>query len=110
MSVSELKTIAKSLGIKGSYSMKKAELITAIEGLKARPPPLEMSGSIEMEKPKDEQKDVKPKDVKSARKPNSWNDHIRAYRAEHSCSLREAMSKARETYGKCADSPEPASE
>ncbi len=105
MSVSELKTIAKSLGIKGSYSMKKAELITAIEGLKARPPPLEVE--IEMEK-KDEP--VKPKDVKSARKPNSWNDHIRAYRAEHSCSLREAMSKARETYGKGADSPEPASE
>jgi len=99
MSVSELKTIAKSLGIKGSYSMKKAELITAIEGLKARPPPLEVE--IEMEKPKDELK---------ARKPNSWNDHIRAYRAEHSCSLREAMSKARETYGKSAGSPEPASE
>lgn len=100
MSVSELKTIAKSLGIKGSYSMKKSALITAIEGLKngslaapvkARPAVLP---DIEMEK-KDE-----PLNVKSARKPNSWNDHIRAYRAEHSCSLREAMSKARETYGK----------
>ena len=110
MSVAELRSIAKSLGIKASYAMKKAELISAIEQLKARPAPLEMSGSMEMaDEPKEVEKISQPKIVKSVRKPNSWNDHIRAYRSEHSCSLREAMSKARETYGK-EKTPEPASE
>jgi len=109
MSVAELRSIAKSLGIKASYAMKKAELISAIEQLKARPAPLEMSGSMEMVKEKEVEKISQPKIVKSVRKPNSWNDHIRAYRSEHSCSLREAMSKARETYGK-EKTPEPASE
>lgn len=28
----------------------------------------------------------------------AWTDHVKAYREKHNCSLKEAMTKAKDTY------------
>jgi hypothetical protein len=85
----ELQEIAKTIGVENYGKLKKAELIAAIEVKKAP------AAAVEK---KEEVAPAPTAAPANARKQNAWNDHVRSYRAEHGCSYREAMSKARATY------------
>jgi hypothetical protein len=47
-------------------------------------------------------KDTKYREAKGVERPvrpaNRWVAHVKAYQAQHGCSYKEAMSRAKETY------------
>ena len=107
--VAQLRSLAKDLNIKGYSTAKKADLIALLEGHSQKTMPV-------AEAPvKEELKAVKaPKaprvvkavaeaketsvsaEAKKARNPSSWSEFLKSYKREHSCSLKEAMSKKAE--------------
>ena len=89
--VSELKEVARDLGIRGYTKMKKAELIEAIEN---------NSHTEEVVKKAREQADSKPaaEKPKRERKGNAWNSYLKDKREKTGCSLKEAMNGDRSDY------------
>jgi hypothetical protein len=104
--VAELRNLAKSLGIRGFSVAKKADLIQMIEGHQQKKSGVvidmkEEPKKEEAPKPVEEPKQEIPKPtevVKHSRKQSDWNAHLAEYRKTNNVSLREAMSKARESY------------
>ena len=102
-SVTELRTMAKALGIRGYSVAKKADLISLIEKSQGKTPVAkteEVKAPVQVEVAKaEEPKQDKPTEiVKHSRKQSDWNSHLAEYRKVNNCSLREAMNKARESY------------
>jgi hypothetical protein len=94
MSVPELRTLAKSLKIKGASTARKQDLITLIEAhQKAAAVPevkVDMVDMVESNVVPEVKVDVlKTK----SRQPSSWNQFLSEYRSAHNCSLKEAMTK-----------------
>lgn len=117
--VAQLRSLAKDLNIKGYSTAKKADLIALLEGHSQKTMPVAEAPVAEApvaEAPvKEELKAVKaPKaprvvkavaeaketsvsaEAKKARNPSSWSEFLKSYKREHSCSLKEAMSKKAE--------------
>lgn len=95
----ELRALAKQLGIKGISTARKDQLVKMIETH-------HNICKIQVENPvpvikivKDDMTDVADvadmaddkMETKSKRKQSKWNEFLKAYRAEHGCTLREAM-------------------
>ncbi len=117
-SVVELRTLAKTLGIRGYSVAKKADLITLIEAHQAKKDPVAPVAPAVVEQPKEpkvkepkEPKVKEPKEpkVKEPKEPkeetsetpkrgNEWNNFLAEYRRENNVSLKQAMSSAREAY------------
>ena len=117
MSLVELRLLAKDLNIKGVSKLNKTQLTEMLEkhGKPAEPIAVintkdTVHAVIEpvVEKPKPKSKKVKEEEpmkeaekapvpltesAKKARSPSSWNEFLQAYKTEHGCSLKEAMSK-----------------
>ena len=94
--VSELRILAKTLGVKGYSVTKKADLITLIEKHQGKPSPLATEEEV-----KEEVKEVKEEVKKEAKKrANDWNSYLADYRKEHGGTLRDAMAGAKESYAK----------
>ena len=100
-SVPELRTLAKSLKIKGASTARKQDLIKLIEAHQkdAAVPEVEVKvDKVDMVDMVDANvvPDVKVKvDVlkTKSRQPSSWNQFLSEYRSAHNCSLKEAMTK-----------------
>lgn len=105
----ELRTLAKQLGIKGVSTARKEQLVKMIEthhsiskiqSEKAPKEPKEPARGvpeIKVTSPKESEMidmvSSEPEAKKeSSRKSSKWNEFLKSYRAEHNCSLREAMS------------------
>jgi hypothetical protein len=116
-SVVELRTLAKTLGIRGYSVAKKADLITLIEAHQTKKDPVAPAAPAVVEQPKEpkvkepkEPKVKEPKEpkVKEPKEPketsdtpkrgNEWNNFLAEYRRENNVSLKQAMSSAREAY------------
>ena len=100
MSVPELRTLAKSLKIKGASTARKQDLIKLIESHQkaAAVPEVDKVDKVDMVDMVDANvvPDVKVKvDVlkTKSRQPSSWNQFLSEYRSAHNCSLKEAMTK-----------------
>ena len=95
-SVPELRTLAKSLKIKGASTARKQDLITLIEAhQKAAAVPevkvkVDMVDMVESNVVPDVKVDVSKT---KSRQPSSWNQFLSEYRSAHNCSLKEAMTK-----------------
>lgn len=97
MSVPELRTLAKSLKIKGASTARKQDLITLIEAHQkaAAVPEVKvektepMVGMVDMVESKVDMIETKSK----SRQPSPWNQFLSEYRSVHNCSLKEAMQK-----------------
>jgi hypothetical protein len=102
--VSELRILAKTLGVKGYSVAKKGDLITLIEKHQGKPSPLATEAEVKVqaakapEAPKVEQVKEKPK------RSNDWNAYLADYRKEHGGTLRAAMAGAKESYAKHKES------
>jgi hypothetical protein len=94
MSVPELRTLAKSLKIKGASTARKQDLITLIEAhQKAAAVPevkVDMVDMVESNVVPEVKVDVSKT---KSRQPSSWNQFLSEYRSAHNCSLKEAMTK-----------------
>jgi outer membrane biosynthesis protein TonB len=119
-SVVELRTLAKTLGIRGYSVAKKADLITLIEAHQAKKDPVAPVAPAVVEQPKVKELKVKEPKVKEPKEPkvkepkepkepkeetsdtpkrgNEWNNFLAEYRRENNVSLKQAMSSAREAY------------
>jgi hypothetical protein len=105
--VSELRILAKTLGVKGYSVAKKGDLITLIEKHQGKPSPLateaEAAKVPEVKASKVEQ--VKVEQVKEKpKRSNDWNAYLADYRKEHGGTLRSAMASAKESYAKHKES------
>jgi hypothetical protein len=109
--VSELRILAKTLGVKGYSVAKKGDLITLIEKhqeAQALPPGKPSTQApkvpevikVQAEAPKEEVKDQASKPKRS----NDWNNYLADYRKEHGGTLRAAMAGAKESYAKHKES------
>jgi hypothetical protein len=96
MSVPELRTLAKSLKIKGASTARKQDLITLIEAhQKAAAVPevkVDMVDMVDANVVPEVKVKVDVSKTKS-RQPSSWNQFLSEYRSAHNCSLKEAMTK-----------------
>lgn len=106
--VSELRILAKTLGVKGYSVAKKGDLITLIEKHQGKASPLateaevKVKEQVKVEAPKEE---VKEQEVKSKpKRSNDWNNYLADYRKEHGGTLRAAMAGAKESYAKHKES------
>jgi hypothetical protein len=98
-SVTELRTMAKALGIRGYSVSKKADLIQMIEKNQSKTAVAqveEVKAPVEVAKAEEPPKPTEI--IKHSRKQSSWNQHLAEYRKVNNCSLRDAMNKARESY------------
>ena len=95
MSVPELRTLAKSLKIKGASTARKQDLITlieahqkaaAVEKVEKTEPMVEEVKEIDMVESKVDMQ-------KKSRQPSPWNQFLSEYRSVHNCSLKEAMQQ-----------------
>ena len=95
MSVPELRTLAKSLKIKGASTARKQDLITlieahqkaaAVEKVEKTEPMVDM---VDMVESKVDMIETKSK----SRQPSPWNQFLSEYRSVHNCSLKEAMQQ-----------------
>jgi hypothetical protein len=119
MSLVELRLLAKELNIKGSSKLNKTQLTEMLEKHGKPAEPIAVIGQketvhaviepiAEKSKPKKAVKVEEPmkeaekapvplsESAKKARSPSAWNEFLQAYKAEHGCSLKEAMSKKAE--------------
>lgn len=100
--VSELRILAKTLGVKGYSVAKKGDLITLIEKHQGKPAPLATEAEVakvpEVQASKEEVKLEKPK------RSNDWNAYLADYRKEHGGTLRSAMASAKDSYAKHKES------
>lgn len=125
MSLVELRLLAKELNLKGASKLNKAQLTEAlekhgkqapiavinegqtvhaiIEPVQEKPAPKEKAKKVAKDKVVEEpvQEGQKPSEpmsesLKKARAPSAWNEFLRAYKTEHGCTLKEAMSKKQE--------------
>jgi hypothetical protein len=101
--VAELRNLAKTLGIRGFSVAKKADLIQMIEAHQQKKSGVVIDmkeapkAPVQVEVAKAEE--PKPTEiVKHSRKQSEWNAHLAEYRKTNNVSLREAMSRARESY------------
>lgn len=117
-SVVELRSLAKTLGIRGYSVAKKADLITLIEAHQTKKDPVlvqpatatapavfeEPKAAVPVKEPKSanvkEPKVKEPKESKdeAPKRGNEWNNFLAEYRKENNVSLKQAMSSAREAY------------
>jgi hypothetical protein len=102
-SVTELRTMAKALGIRGYSVAKKADLISLIEKNQGKTPvakteEVKKEAPVQVEVAKAEEPPKPTEIVKHTRKQSDWNSHLAEYRKVNNCSLRDAMNKARESY------------
>lgn len=104
-SVTELRTMAKALGIRGYSVAKKADLISLIEKNQGKTPVAQVEEvkvkapvQVEVAKAEEPKQDKPTEIVKHSRKQSDWNNHLAEYRKTNNCTLREAMNKARESY------------
>jgi hypothetical protein len=94
MSVPELRTLAKSLKIKGAATARKQDLITLIEAHQKAAVPevkVEMVEMVKEENKPETKVEVKP--GPKSRQPSLWNQFLSEYRANNGVSLKEAMQK-----------------
>lgn len=98
----DLRVLAKSLGIRGHTTAKKAELIEKIEahqGAGSQKPQDTAAPPAHFEKveaPKAEADSKEKSKETKEKKPHAWNTFVAEYRKEHGCSLKEAMTKKAE--------------
>ena len=98
--VSELRILAKTLGVRGYSTAKKGDLITLIEQHQGKSAPLATEAEV-VKAP--EVKAEEPK-VDKPKRSNEWNDYLAGYRKEHGGTLRQAMAGAKESYAKHKES------
>ena len=104
--VSELRILAKTLGVRGYSTAKKGDLITLIEKHQGKPSPLATEAEakapeVKVEKVKEE---VKAEVQEKPKRANDWNAYLADYRKENGGTLRAAMAGAKESYAKHKES------
>lgn len=100
-SVSELRMLAKTLGVKGYSVARKGDLITLIEKHQGKASPLATEDEVKakMEEPK-KAEEPKAEVKEKTKRANDWNNYLADYRKEHNVTLRQAMAGAKESYTK----------
>jgi len=103
-SVSELRMLAKTLGVKGYSVAKKADLITLIEKHQGGVKPLATDDEVKAAKVPEVQaskaEKAKEEVKEKTKRANDWNNYLADYRKEHNVTLRQAMAGAKESYTK----------